>query len=179
MTRYLKWLSIPILGGVHLLWGGTLSTLWLVEQPWLDIVPNLTRDVSIGLVIGLLYVGLSRLVIQYTDWGRALEDELLSLLRTRDRSPLQDAFASSLIEEMAFRAVLLNYVSLWSGAALFALFHFPTRLGLIPWMLSAFFMGMVFGALFLAGFSLAAPVTAHFAINYLNLHYLDRRQPQH
>jgi membrane protease YdiL (CAAX protease family) len=178
MSGYLKWMIIPILMGVHMLGGGTLNTLLYYVSPWYSLEANLTRDLSVGLLIGMSYVAISRWLIHSTDWGRALEDELLGLLKTRERVPFKDALTSSLVEEIAFRGILLNYMGIWLGAGLFALFHIPTRLGLIPWMLSAFVMGVVFGALFMGGLSLIAPFMAHFTINYVNLHYLNRRQPQ-
>ena len=168
---------IPALLSVHMLGGGTLDSLLYFQSPWYSLEPNITRDLSVGLLVGMVYVGVSRWLIHSTDWGRALEDELLTLLKTKERAPLKDALTSSAIEEVAFRAILLNYMGIWLGAGLFALFHIPTRLGLIPWMLSAFVMGVVFGMLFITGFSLIAPFMAHFTINYVNLHYLNRRQP--
>lgn len=179
MTQYLKWLVIPVLVTLHSLAGGTPESLIYYPNPWYTLPINFTRDLSVGLLIGMAYVAISRWLIYSTDWGRSLEDELLGLLKTRERAPFKDAFTSSIIEEVAFRGMLLNYVNIWLGAGLFALFHLPTRLGLIPWMLSAFVMGLVFGGLFTAGFSLFAPFMAHFTINYLNLHYLNRRQPSH
>ena len=179
MGSYLKWLVLTILIALHMLAGGSHESLLYYPNAWYALDPNLTRDLSVGLLVGMTYVATSRWLIYSTDWGRTLEDELLGLLKTRERAPFRDALTSSAIEELAFRGILLNYVSIWLGAGLFALFHIPTRLGLIPWMLSAFGMGLVFGGLFAAGFSLIAPFMAHFTINYLNLHYLNRRQPSH
>ena len=161
--------------GGHLMSGATPSTLLFADDPWYTLTPNLTRDLSVGLGIGLIYVAISRWLTQVTEWGRTLEEELLVLLQTRRRAPFRDALSSSIAEEIAFRSLLLHHVDLLSGALLFAAFHLPTKWGLVSWMMSAFFMGIVFGATFLAGFSVLAPVTAHFTINYLNLHYLKRR----
>jgi membrane protease YdiL (CAAX protease family) len=179
MSGYLKWMIVPVLLSVHMLGGGTLNTLLYFPAPWHALEPNITRDLTVGLLVGMIYVAISRWLIHSTDWGRALEDELLALLKTRERAPFKDALTSSVVEEVAFRAILLNHIGIWLGAGLFALFHIPTRIGLIPWMLSAFLMGVVFGALFVAGFSLIAPFMAHFTINYVNLHYLNRRQHHH
>ena len=177
LKPHLKWFILPAIALLHVGTGGRLLDCAFYPTPYFTFEIDLTRDLTIGLAIGLVYVGISRWLVHSTRWGKALEDELLGLLRNRERSPLSDAISSSILEECVFRGLLLNYVSLWLGAAIFALFHLPTQRDLILWMLSAFAMGLVFGVLFLSGFSLLAPLSAHFIINYLNLHYLNRRQP--
>ena len=176
LNRYAKWMTIPFIISLHIALSGELRDIFYHPTPWSNIDQNLTRDAVLGLGIGVLYVAISRWWVQQTQWGRSLEDDMLTLLRTRPRAPIENALASAFIEEIVFRGVLLQYVSIWVGAGIFAIFHVPTRRTLILWMLSAFGMGLVFGGVFLAGFSLVAPLTAHFTVNYMNLHYLNRRQ---
>ena len=176
LNRYAKWMTIPIAVSIHIIFGGQLADVLIHPSPWQDLPIDLARDAAFGLFIGLLYVAASRWWVHETQWGRNLEDDMLTLLDTRPRSPAENALSSALIEEIIFRGILLQYLGLWAGAAIFAIFHLPTRKSLILWMLSAFAMGVVFGAIFLMGFSLLTPLVAHFAINFLNLHYLDRRQ---
>lgn len=176
LNRYAKWMTIPLAISVHIVMSGELIDIVYYPHPWLTISSNLTRDAVLGLGLGVLYVGVSRWWVHRTHWGRSLEDDMLTLLRTRPRAPAENAFASAVIEEIIFRGVLLQYVGLWTGAGIFALFHVPTQKSLILWMLSAFVMGVVFGGAFMIGLSLVAPLTAHFVINYMNLHYLNRRQ---
>ncbi len=176
LNRYAKWMTIPLIISLHILASGELKDILYYPSPWLNLAGNLTRDAVLGLGIGVLYVAISRWCVHRTQWGRSLEDDMLTLLGTRPRSPVENAFSSALIEEIIFRGVLLQYVSVWTGGAIFACFHLPTRRSLILWMLSAFGMGIVFGGVFLSGFSLIAPLTAHFTVNYMNLHYLNRRQ---
>jgi membrane protease YdiL (CAAX protease family) len=44
----------------------------------------------------------------------------------------------------------------------------------LPWTVSSFVAGAVFGQLFLWAGDLGGPVVAHFTVNALNLRYLSR-----
>jgi uncharacterized protein len=82
------------------------------------------------------------------------------------------AAASSVGEEVFFRGALLPAAGLWASSAIFALLHVGPKLRFLPWTLSSFVAGMVFGQLFLWTGDLGGPVVAHFTVNALNLRYL-------
>ncbi len=103
------------------------------------------------------------------------------------------AVYSSVGEEALFRGWLQPYLiaklGAWTGApgtlgvialgvllasAIFGLVHFPSQRELRPWTVFAVLIGVAFGALAAWSGSLAAPVLAHFLINWLNLRRLDR-----
>jgi membrane protease YdiL (CAAX protease family) len=115
----------------------------------------------------------SRLALYRFDWARALHRELRHLL-----FPLQDfeivvlAAASSVGEEMFFRGALLPVVGLVASSAIFALLHIGPKLRHLPWTVSSFLAGLLFGAMFLWTGDLTGPVLAHFLINFLNLRHV-------
>lgn len=128
-----------------------------------------------GLAAGLLIVFASRLALYRFDWARALHRELRHML-----FPLQDfeivilAAASSVGEEMFFRGALLPVVGLVASSAIFALLHIGPKVRHLPWTLSSFLAGIVFGAMFLWTGDLTGPVLAHFLINFLNLRHVSQ-----
>jgi membrane protease YdiL (CAAX protease family) len=75
-------------------------------------------------------------------------------------------------------------VGVWMQAMVFALLHIGPGLRFLPWTLSAFALGLLFGWLFQATGDLGGPIVAHFAINYMNLKFIARfdvpapRQPR-
>ena len=68
---------------------------------------------------------------------------------------------------------LLPAAGLWASSAIFALLHVGPKLRFLPWTLSSWVAGMVFGQLFLWTGDLGGPVVAHFTVNALNLRYLS------
>jgi uncharacterized protein len=128
-----------------------------------------------GLFLGLGFVFASRYATHRFEWGRALHRDLRALLGPLTRSEILIlAGASSVGEEVFFRGALLPSVGLWGSSAIFALLHIGPKLRFLPWTLSSFLAGMVFGQLFLWTGDLGGPVVAHFTVNALNLRYLAR-----
>ena len=102
-----------------------------------------------GLAAGLLIVFASRMALYRFDWARALHRELRHLL-----FPLTDveivvlAGASSVGEEMFFRGALLPAIGLVGSSAIFALLHIGPKARHLPWTVSSFGAGLLFGAMF-------------------------------
>ena len=129
----------------------------------------------IGVAVGLVVVALSRLAVHRFALVRALHRDFRGLLgELTPREILALAAASAIGEELLFRGALLPWIGLWPQAILFALLHIGPRLRFFAWTLAAFVMGLVFGALLLWVGDLGAAITAHFTINYLNLHFIAR-----
>jgi membrane protease YdiL (CAAX protease family) len=107
------------------------------------------------------------------DWARSLHRELRHLL-----FPLTEgeiivlAAASSVGEEMFFRGALLPSIGLVTSSAVFALLHIGPKARHLPWTLSSFGAGLLFGAMFLWTGDLTGPVLAHFLVNFLNLRHV-------
>ena len=107
------------------------------------------------------------------EWARALHRELRHML-----FPLTDveivvlAAASSVGEEMFFRGALLPVVGLVTSSAIFALLHIGPKARHLPWTVSSFGAGLLFGGMFLWTGDLTGPVLAHFLMNFLNLRHV-------
>ena len=126
-----------------------------------------------GVIIGLGFVFASRLATHRFEWGRALHQDMRALLGPLPPAEIVVlAVASALGEEIFFRGALLPAVGLWASSAIFALLHVGPKLRFLPWTLSSFVAGLVFGQLFLWSGDLSGPVVAHFTVNALNLRYL-------
>lgn len=135
--------------------------------------PQTMAGIVAGAFLGLGYVFVSRYATHRFEWGRALHRDLRALL-----GPLADgeivvlAVASAVGEEVFFRGALLPAVGLLASSGIFALLHVGPKLRFLPWTLSTFVAGMLFGQLFLWSGDLSGPVVAHFTVNLLNLRYL-------
>ena len=130
-----------------------------------------------GILIGLGYVFASRLAVHRFEWARALHRDMRAML-----GPLPDAevvvlaVASALGEEIFFRGALLPAIGLWGSSLVFALLHVGPKLRFLPWTVSSFIAGLVFGQLFLWSGDLTGSVVAHFTVNFLNLRYLSAHE---
>jgi membrane protease YdiL (CAAX protease family) len=137
--------------------------------------PQTLAGIVIGVLLGLGFVFASRFATHRFEWGRALHRDLRDLL-----GPLPGpeivvlAAASAVGEEIFFRGALLPAAGLWASSAIFALLHVGPKLRFLPWTVSSFVAGMVFGQLFLWSGDLGGPVVAHFTVNALNLRYLSK-----
>jgi membrane protease YdiL (CAAX protease family) len=129
----------------------------------------------IGLAVGLLVVFLSRFAVHRFDWARRLHGDFRSILGPlTGREILVLALASSVGEELLFRGALQPMIGVWMQALVFALLHIGPGVRFLPWTASAFGVGLLFGWLFQFTGDLGGPVVAHFAINYMNLHFIAR-----
>ena len=135
-------------------------------------------DVGAGLAAAALVIAVSALLAERTEWGRALAGELAALLGPLDtRHCLALAALSGLAEEALFRGALQPLVGLVPASLLFGLAHFVPRREMAPWCLFAVAAGLLLGGLYESTGNLVAPVTAHAAINAVNLRLLAARAP--
>lgn len=142
---------------------GTSTTRMLLLSPVL------------GAAIGLAVVFLSRLCVKHFTWGRALHRSFADILGPlSNREILVLALASSIGEELLFRGAVQPWLGLWVQAIIFAALHVGPGVRFLPWTLSAFVLGLLFGRVFEFTGDLGAPIVAHFTINYLNLRYIAR-----
>jgi hypothetical protein len=135
--------------------------------------PAVLAGLVSGLGAGLAIVFASRMALYRFEWARALHRELRHLL-----FPLSDleivvlAAASSVGEEMFFRGAMLPAIGLVGSSAIFALLHIGPKARHLPWTVSSFGAGLLFGAIFLWTGDLTGPVVAHFLVNFLNLRHV-------
>jgi membrane protease YdiL (CAAX protease family) len=131
----------------------------------------------IGIAVGLGVVFVTRLCVHRFAWARRLHRDFRGLLgNSSPRDILVLAAASSIGEELLFRGALLPWLGIWWSTAIFAVLHIGPGSRFLPWTVSAFVIGLLFGALFLWLGDLGAPIVAHFAINYINLNYIVRTE---
>jgi uncharacterized protein len=148
------------------------TTLWQVpgrQDPWIF------TGILVGLLVGLGIVFASRLAFYRFEWARALHRDFRALLSPLDnREIVVMAAASSIGEEMFFRGALIPVLGLVGSSAIFALLHIglPPRTRHLPWTISSFVAGVVFGALYLLTGDLTGAVVAHFTVNFLNLRHV-------
>ena len=137
--------------------------------------PQVLLGMLAGGVIGLGFVFASRFATHRFEWGRALHRDLRARLGPLHGAEiLVLAMASAVGEEIFFRGALLPVIGLWGSSAVFALLHVGPKARFLPWTLSSFVAGFVFGQLFLWSGDLGGAVVAHFTVNALNLRYLSR-----
>jgi len=129
----------------------------------------------IGLLLGLFVVWLSRLATKKLMWARRLHQEFRHILGPlTNKEILLLALASSIGEELLFRGALQPWIGLWPQALIFALLHIGPGIRFLPWTISAFVLGALFGVLYSELGDLGAPIVAHFTINFINLHFISK-----
>lgn len=144
-----------------------LYRLGAVTPSWLLLGP------LAGFVLGVIVVLLTRVATAKFQWARDLHGSFRDLLgQLSGREIVILALASSIGEELLFRGALLPWLGVWVQAIVFALLHVGPHRRFLPWTVSAFALGLVFGWLALATHNLGGPIAAHFAINFLNLRYI-------
>jgi membrane protease YdiL (CAAX protease family) len=136
--------------------------------------PQVLVGILAGLLIGLGIVFASRLAVHRFDWARALHRDLRNLLGPLPASEIVVlSLASSIGEEIFFRGAMMPVTGLFVSSAVFALLHIGPKARFLPWTVSSFVAGLMFGQLFLWSGDLTGAVVAHFTVNFLNLRYLS------
>ena len=181
-----RW-GIAIAYGLLTLVAGTLAMVWrwrspLVHpEPWLvlDPVASHTYSALIGLAFGALLVVLTPTLVTHFSWARKLHGDLRPIARAM--SPGAVALVgplSAVVEELLFRGLLQPWIGLIPQAVIFGLMHYIPGRSRWVWALWAASVGLLFGAIFELTGSLAGPILAHALINWLNLRYLRRHDPE-
>jgi membrane protease YdiL (CAAX protease family) len=163
-----------VLGVAALVWGSVRGqpNIWHLggQNPALSLT---FAGILAGLAAGLVLVFASRMALYRYEWARELHRELRHMLFPLAVPEIVvRAAASSVGEEMFFRGALLPAIGLLGSSALFALLHIGPKARHLPWTLSSFGAGLLFGAMFLWTGDLTGPVIAHFLINFLNLRHV-------
>jgi len=144
----------------------------LVREPWAP----LWQEVLVGVGVGLLVVGLGWLGSRYVESVRRLEGELKRLVpRLTGRGVTWLAVTSSVGEEIFFRGAMQDVAGLWVTAGVFAIAHGFFERKFLLWMVFAGVVGLGFGLMTEWYGGILSPVVAHFTINYVNLHRLNRK----
>jgi membrane protease YdiL (CAAX protease family) len=133
--------------------------------------------IALGLALGLAVVAGSRWSVKRFDWAKVLHGEFHALVHDLSaREILLLAAASSIGEELFFRGALLPAVGLLPSTLIFAALHFRPHRRFLPWTAMSFIVGLVLGLLFRELGDLAAPLTAHFVINFFNLRHIAKHE---
>ena len=139
---------------------------------------GLLAGLALGIALGLLVVALTRRAVRRFRWAVELHSEFRSLLGpATDGDIFLLAAFSALAEECFFRGAMQPTAGLVVSSLVFGGLHLPMSKRFLVWTLEATAMGFVLGLLFWATGQLAAPIAAHFTINYENLHFVRRYKP--
>lgn len=130
-------------------------------------------DLAIGLGLGIFTVACTAILSRLSATARALEQELRQALgRPSGWEIFLYALTSSVGEEILFRGAMQPSWGLWITALVFGFVHggFMGRMWL--WSVFALLMGLALGGVYSHTGALAAPIVAHFVVNFVNLHRL-------
>ena len=131
---------------------GLLAFAWLCLRTGLTatishvVGANVMRDVLLGLGVGLMLVGLTRVASALSARARRAEAVMADIL-----GPLTLvecvllALASGIAEELIFRGALQPLLGLWLTALIFGAAHVPMRRELIAWPFLAAAAGLLLG----------------------------------
>jgi membrane protease YdiL (CAAX protease family) len=175
---FVRWASIAygLLAAVALAWNGWAGRPWAYLDPAAAAAGvRWGRDLGIGLACATGVIALSHVLTLRTRWGAALARELalaIGPLTLAECAVL--AALSGFAEEVFFRGALQTRIGWLAASVLFGLAHWAPRRALWPWTGFALCAGMLLGGLFAATGNLVAPITAHAAINAVNLRLLTR-----
>ena len=150
---------------------------------WLGIgVPETMND---GLIQGIAGLGVGGGIVVFSRWGakvwkpvRDLEDgfrDLIGPLTVGD--VFLAALASSVGEELFFRAAIQPLVGLWIASIIFAVLHWGPSRQFSAWPILALGAGLILGGLFEYFQMVWASIIAHFTVNFVNLRYLSQPKP--
>ncbi len=181
-----RW-GIAIVYGLLALVTGALALVWpwrspLVHpEPWLVLDPLTSHTYSalIGLAFGGLLVVLTPTMVNHLPWAKKLHGDLRPIANAM--SPVAIAVigpTSAVVEELLFRGLLQLWVGLLPQAVIFGILHYIPGRSRWVWAVWAALVGLLFGAIFKLTGSLAGPILAHALINWLNLRYLRRHDPE-
>ena len=175
---FLRWAGIAyaMLAAAALVWNRWAGRPWAyLDSAAAAAGVRWGRDLGVGIACAAAVIAVSQVITTRTRWGAALARELalaLGPLTIGECAAL--AALSGFAEEAFFRGALQPRIG-WLGAtALFGLAHWAPRWSLWPWTGFALCAGALLGALFAATGNLVAPITAHAAINAVNLRLLSR-----
>jgi len=145
------------------------------RESWLDTVgvEAVLTSLVLGVAGAVLAIIITRTLFRRARWAQALHDKLRPLVNGKEDGVLWlMAIASSIGEELFFRAFLSVALGVWLSSAAFGLLHQVRGAGRFGWAASAFAMGLFFSVLYALTGQLIGCVVAHAIVNIVNLHYL-------
>jgi len=149
----------------------------ILEHP-LPMSVSILIGGAAGVAFGLGMARLTRFSVYRFRWARALHIEFRGLFGPlRGLYILGVAFFSAVGEGLFFRGAMQAQRGIVPASLIFGVLHIAPGRKFIPWPCQAIVMGFAFGALYWLTGNLAAPVLAHFTINYENLHFINRYDP--
>jgi uncharacterized protein len=172
------------LAAAAVIWGVLRDNPDIFHHPDALVDPPMPWTVGIllggaaGVAFGLGISRITRFTVYRFRWARALHIEFRGLFGPlRDVEVLAFATLSAVAEEMFFRGALQPAVGLIGSSLIFGALHTAPSRKFIPWPFQAVAMGFAFGGLFWLSGNLAAPMLAHFTINYQNLYFINSYDP--
>ena len=165
------------LGALAWAWFGGARLAWSLDAPWWSAPywERLALSLGLGFSLALAVVGMTPLLVERTQWARALQEELgeiISPLSLADITWL--ALASGFAEELFFRGAMQPVLGLLVTSLIFGAVHVGPKRVLLAWTTWAFVMGLLFGVIFELTGVLWGPVLAHVWINQRNMTFIRR-----
>ncbi|MBN2525617.1 MAG: CPBP family intramembrane metalloprotease [Deltaproteobacteria bacterium] len=134
----------------------------------------------IGIGFGAGVARFSRYTVSRYKWARTMHIEFRGLLGPLDNlDVLAFALFSAVGEELFFRGALQSSFGIVIASLVFGALHIGSGRKFLPWPFLAIIIGFAFGGMFFVTGNLAACITAHFVINYRNLHFINKYNPAH
>lgn len=134
------------------------------------------RDAALGVGVGLMVVGISRVLAATWSVARRAEQVLGEAIGPLSAAQcVALAVMSGVGEELLFRGALQPVLGLAVTSLAFGLAHVPMRRELLAWPVFAAAMGLLLGTMFDDTGALLAPILAHVTVNALNLGFICRR----
>lgn len=150
------------------------ESLLTAQALWVQVLVGGAAGVAFGMGIARL----SRVAVHRLVWARDLHTEFRALFGPlRNVEILAFSAFSAVGEELLFRGALQTSFGIVIASVIFGVLHIGPSRKFLPWPFQATAMGFAFGALFWLTGTLAAPIMAHFTINYENLHFINRYDP--
>ena len=187
-TRAVKLRAVAVFNGIiaaiALVWGLGRGSINVFAHPeplfedWSFSGTRLLVGLVVGWTFGAVVAWASRASVLRYRWARRLHREFKGLLGPLDHLEiLVYAATAAFAEEMFFRGAMQAQLGIVLASVIFGLAHVAITRRLWLWPLEAMLMGFCFGGLFYLFGDLTAPIAAHFAINYQNLHFINRYDP--
>jgi len=148
---------------------------WAHPTPSWSLSPFAAAGWSVLLCAGiaLVVIVFSRIASRRFDWAQRLADGLRPVASSFSAAEIVAvALASSVAEELLFRAVLVPWLGVVPAAIAFGLAHQMRGPSRFVWIAFSCVVGLGLGAVYASTGSLVGPILAHAAINAVNLAWL-------
>jgi membrane protease YdiL (CAAX protease family) len=164
-------------GALAWAWLGGGRFAWTLETPWLSApyAERFALSLGLGLVLALAVVAVTPLLVERTQWARALHVELEAIISPLSLAEITWlALASGFAEELFFRGAMQPVLGLLITSVIFGAVHVGPKPVFFVWTTWAFVMGLLLGIIFELTGVLWGPVLAHVWINQRNMSFIRR-----